>query len=188
MRETRTTLARLDTTVGVLDGLMTDLRPGARQLGGLSRDLRPAMASLRTTVPKATRTFRTVRTAAPPVTQLLKNSQPFSPGAAKALGDLAPMFACIRPYAPELAGIMSKWSSWTGNYQDGGHIGRLWANAGPTSTTSFPPITSKDYTTLLGQGYGLIRPPGYAAGKSWFIPECGITPDGLDPAKDPSDR
>jgi len=189
MRETRTTLTRLDTSVGHLDNLMTDLKPGARELGALATDLRPAMASLRTTVPLAVSTFRTARTAAPSITNLLKKSQPFSAKAAPALTDLAPMVACIRPYAPEIAGLLTTWASWTSNYDSSGHVGRLWANAGPSSLTSAPQaMTSELFASATGSGYGLVRPPGYLAGKPWFIPECGYGPEGLDPSKDPSDR
>jgi len=189
VRETRTTLAKLDGSVGHLDNLMTDLKPGASQLGALASDLRPALASLRETVPLAVKTFRTARKASPSITQLLKKSQPFSTEAAPAFTSLAPMIGCIRPYAPEIVGLLSQWASFTRNYDGFGHVGRLWANAGPASATSVPPVlTSKAFTDVTGQKYALVRPPGYLAGKPWFIPECGITPDGIDATKDPSDR
>lgn len=189
MRETRTTLAKLDGSVGHLDNLMTDLKPGASQLGALASDLRPALASLRETVPLAVQTFRTARQASPSITKLLERSQPFSAEAAPAFTKLAPMVSCIRPYAPEIVGLLTQWASFTRNYDGGGHVGRLQANAGPASLTSVPPaMTSKAFTDATGQKYALIRPPGYLAGKPWFIPECGITAAGIDPTKDPSDR
>ncbi len=193
MRETRQTLTRLDGTTDKLDALMVDLKPGAQELGGLARDLRPALASLRETVPLAVQTFRTARTASPKITALLKEAQPFSTTAAPALTELAPMLNCIRPYAPEFAGLMSQWSSFTSNYDDNGHVGRIWVNAGPTALTSFPQVNSKAFTDLTGQGYSLVKPPGYMAdpkgrSKVVYMPECGYTADGLDPSKDPSDR
>jgi virulence factor Mce-like protein len=189
MRETRTTLTKLDGSVVHLDNLMTDLQPGAAQLGGLASDLRPALASLRETVPLAVKTFRTARQASPSITNLLKKSQPFAAEATPAFTTLAPMVGCIRPYAPDIMGLLASWASFTSNFDGGGHVGRLWANAGPASLTSVPPVmTSKAFTDLTGQKYALVRPPGYLAGKPWFIPECGITPDGIDPTKDPSDR
>lgn len=186
VREARTTLARLDTSVDHLDGLVTDLRPGATQLGLLSKDLRPALADLRTTVPVAVQTFRTARATAPRITQLLDKAQPFSDKAAPVFTKLAPMLACVRPYSPEIAALASTWSSWTGLYDNIGHTGRLLVDAGATSLTSVP-SNSGDFTKATGQGYALIRPPGYSAGadKSWFQPECGITADGLDASKDP---
>ena len=38
-----------------------------------------------------------------------------------------------------------------------------------------------------GQGYALVRPPGYNAGKPWYLPQCGAGRDGVDPNKDPED-
>ncbi|WP_354700603.1 hypothetical protein DSM112329_00884 [Paraconexibacter sp. AEG42_29] len=184
VREARTTLARLDTTVDHLDGLVTDLRPGARELGSLSKDLRPALASLRKTVPVAVSTFRTARATAPRITTLLDDAQPFSDKAAPVFTRLAPMFSCLRPYAPEIAALAQTWSSWTGLYDNIGHTGRLLVDAGASSITSLP-TNSKDFVAATGQGYALIRPPGFSGGKSWFQPECGITADGLDPSKDP---
>lgn len=188
MRETRSTLTRLDGTVGRLDNLMRDLKPGARELGGLARDLRPALASLRETVPLAVSTFRTARKASPAITQFLRTAQPFSKDAAPALAELGPMFGCIRPYAPEIVGLMSVWSSMSSNFDGLSHYARIQPNTSATASSSTPPVDSGPFTALTGQGYALVRPPGYQAGKSWFLPECGITPDGIDPYKDPSDR
>lgn len=184
VREARTTLARLDTSVDHLDGLVTDLKPGATQLGLVSKDLRPALANLRKTVPVAVSTFRTARATAPRITTLLDKAQPFSDKAAPVFTRLAPMIACIRPYSPEIAALATTWSSWTSLYDNIGHTGRLLVDAGASSLTSVP-TNSEQFSKLTGQGYALIRPPGYSAGQSWFQPECGITADGLNPAKDP---
>jgi virulence factor Mce-like protein len=184
VREARTTLSRLDTSVGRIDRLVKDLRPGATQLGLLSRDLRPALADLRRTIPVAISTFGTARRASPDITSLLAQLQPFSEKATPILTDLAPMIGCLRPYAPELAALMSNWTSWNQGYDKTSHFGRVWPNAGATSFTSNP-LKPEQLVAATGQGYALFRPPGYAAGKPWFQPECGITADGLDPKKDP---
>lgn len=187
VRETRSTLERLDTSVGVLDGLVGDLGPGAKELSSLSKDLRPALRALRDTVPLAVSTFRTTRKAAPEVTKLLREGQPFSKEAGPMLGELAPMLSCVRPYAPEIAALFTTWASWSKNYDHVGRYGRIFANAGLTAPASLPSaITPEIANKLMGEGYALIRPPGYNGGDPMFMPECGITPDGLDPTKDPS--
>jgi hypothetical protein len=94
------------------------------------------------------------------------------------------MVGCIRPYAPEIAGLLTTWSSWTQDYDQIGHLGRLDGYAGPSSLTSTP-LTPAQYVALTGQGYALTRPPGYNAGQPWYQPQCGITPAGLNPASDP---
>jgi virulence factor Mce-like protein len=184
VREARTTLSRLDTSVDHLDGLVTDLRPGAVELGRLSHDLRPALADLKKTVPVAVSTFRTGEKTAPSITALLREAQPFSKTAAPAFTGLTPLMTCLRPYAPDVAGLLTKWTSFNQGYDNTGHIGRIWGNAGAAGVTSTP-MTPAQYTSLTGQGYALIRPPGFDAGKPWFQPECGITAAGLDPKQDP---
>jgi ABC-type transporter Mla subunit MlaD len=187
LRETKATLARLDRSVAGLDGLVGDLRPGAAELGPLARQLRPALAELRRTVPAAVATLRGGRRAAPDVTALLRRVRPLSEVAAPTLARLAPMVACVRPYAPEVAGLLSTWSSFAKGYDGMGHIGRIWGNYGPTSATSSPEVKTSAFVKATGQGYALVRPPGYNAGKPWFLPQCGAGHDGIDPSKDPED-
>jgi phospholipid/cholesterol/gamma-HCH transport system substrate-binding protein len=184
MRETRGTLDRLDGSLDRLNNLVADVGPGAAELGRLSVDLRPAVAELRRTVGPAVATFRTARATAPRITALLRAAQPFADKASPIFTRMAPIVGCIRPYAPEIAGLMSTWTSFTSEHDHVSHFGRLWGNFGPTSLTSTPadPAT---FTKLTGQNYALVHPPGYNAGKPWFIPECGATADYLDPAKDP---
>ena len=182
--EAQTTLRRLDTSVGHLDALVTDLRPGASELGRLAVKLRPALNNLRQTVPYAIQTFRTARRASPDIEALLRQAQPTSDKAAPALATFAPMAACIRPYAPEGAALLTEWTSFNQLKDSTSHLGRLWANVGATSFTSNP-LNPKDYVAATGQKYALVRPPGLGVGKPQFQPECGVTQDGLDPAKDP---
>jgi hypothetical protein len=182
--QTRSTLARLDVSIGHLHGLITDLAPGAARLGALSRDLRPALADLRQTIPIAIKTLTTGTAAAPRITSLLAVAQPFSTAAAPALTNLAPMVACIRPYSPEIAGLLGTWTSWTKNYDQIAHVGRLWGNAGPSSLTSTP-LTPEAYVKATGQGYAFVRPPGYNAGQPSYLPQCDAGAAGLDPSKDP---
>ncbi|MCW3041728.1 MAG: hypothetical protein JWM31_3633, partial [Solirubrobacterales bacterium] len=126
----------------------------------------------------------TARKTAPGVTALLKQAQPFADQAAPVFAKLAPQLACVRPYAPEIAALMTQWSSFTQPYDNTGHIGRLWGNAGASSLTSNP-LTAAEFTKVTGQGYAFPRPPGLDAGKPTFDAECGITKDALDPTKDP---
>jgi phospholipid/cholesterol/gamma-HCH transport system substrate-binding protein len=184
LSQTRATLARLDVSIGHLNPLITDLGPGSAQLGQLSRDLRPALAELRRTIPSAVRTLQTGTAASPAITKLLRTAQPFSTAAAPALTNLAPMVACIRPYAPEIAALLTTWTSWTKNYDNVGHNGRLWGNLGPTGLTSNPQ-TPAQFTQATGQGYAFVRPPGYNAGQTWFLPQCDAGSAGLNPNADP---
>jgi virulence factor Mce-like protein len=184
-REARQTLARLDTSVRGLDQLVADVRPGARELAGLSRDLRPALAELRRSVPIAVATLRTGRRTAPEITGLLKQAETTAPKASAALDRAAPMVACVRPYAPEIAGLMSTWSSFPAPYDGTTHVGRIMATVAPSSVTSTQGITAKEYVALGLNKFALVRPPGMNAGKPRFLPECGITDRFLDANRDP---
>ena len=184
LTQVRGTLSRLSGSIGHLNGLVTALAPGAAQLRTMAADLLPAMTDLRTTIPVADQTLQVGTSASPAITALLKQTQPFSKQASPAFTKLAPMVACIRPYAPEIAGLMTTWSSWTQDYDQIGHLGRLDGYTGLAALTSSPE-NSATYAALTGQGYALIRPPGYNSGQPWFQPQCGYTQDGLTAAKDP---
>ena len=184
LTQVKGTLGRLSNSIGHLNGLVTALAPGAAQLRTMSADLLPAMTDLRTTIPVADQTLQIGTTASPAITALLRQTQPFSKQASPAFTKLAPMIGCIRPYAPEIAGLMTTWSSWTQTYDQIGHLGRLDGYTGLAAFTSSPE-NSAAYAKLTGQGYALIRPPGFNSGQPWFQPQCGYTAAGLNPAMDP---
>jgi virulence factor Mce-like protein len=186
--DTRTTLARLDQSVGGLKAMVKDVAPGAAALPGLAADARPAVAELAATAPKLTQLLRTGRRAAPAVTRMLTEGTPFARRLTPILSDLAPMFGCLRPYAPEIAGALSNWASFGMNYDGYGHYMRMNVMGGPTSLTSTPPVKSDALTKTTGLGYAMPRPPGLNGGKPWLMPECGVGADALDPTKDPEDK
>ncbi|MHB8692954.1 MAG: MlaD family protein [Solirubrobacteraceae bacterium] len=185
LTQVKGTLVRLSTSIGHLNGLVTALGPGASQLRTLSADLLPAMTDLRTTLPIADQTLVIGTSASPAITRLLQAVQPFSKQAAPAFTSLTPVVGCIRPYAPEIAGLLTTWSSWTQSYDQIGHIGRLGNGYVGPSSFAANPLTPLAFTQLTGQGYAYIRPPGYNAGQTWYQPQCGITSAGLNAAMDP---
>jgi phospholipid/cholesterol/gamma-HCH transport system substrate-binding protein len=184
LTQVKGTLTNLSGSIGHLNNLITALAPGAAQLRTMSADLLPAMRDLRTTIPVADQTLEVGTTASPAITSLLKEAQPFSTQAGPAFTQLAPMVGCIRPYSPEIAGLLTTWSSWTQGYDQIGHLGRLDGYAGLNALTSSPENAAA-YVALTGQGYALIRPPGYNAGQTWYQPQCGDTQAGVTAANDP---
>jgi ABC-type transporter Mla subunit MlaD len=190
LRDTRATLKRTDTSIGVLDGLMTDLKPGVRALKPLVATAGPASRELSRLAPQATATVRTLRRAAPDISAFLADGVPFAQRLQPALAQLGDQLQCVRPYAPEIAGWASNWSSWAKGYDNTSHYGRIKVVNGPTALTSYPPIATNAFLALTGNGlsYAMPRPPGLNADQPWFIPECGYGKDALDPSKDPEDR
>jgi hypothetical protein len=100
------------------------------------------------------------------------------------------MLACLRPYGPEIMGQFSIWNAASSAYDRVGHYGRAMVQLTPPLGANSP-RTSAELVKSRPPGavkYAMPRPPGYNAGQPWFIPECGITKDALDPAKDPEAR
>jgi hypothetical protein len=130
-----------------------------------------------------------------------------SPGVFK---DLAPIVACLRPYAPELGGALVGGGGAHQNYDLANpataslanvvrYVGRRTANgmveqhglrATPMAATNSlaTPLNSAQFAAISGKKYAMPRPPGLMAGQPWFIPQCGITKDALDPSKDPETK
>ncbi len=187
LAETRTTLARADRSVGGLDALVADLRPGAATLRPLARDLRRGLVRLRRVAPDATATLRTVRTRGGEVAALLREARPFVAQAGTTLRTAAPSLGCVRPYAPEIAGTFANWAGFTKNHDATAHYGRVAATFSAMDPL-IPPVRTADFLALIpGITYAFPRPPGYNSGQSWLLPQCGVGPEALDPAKDPED-
>jgi virulence factor Mce-like protein len=188
LTEVRGTLRRLDSSVDGLRPLFVDLRPGAASLRSLAPVARAAVSRLRRVTPAGADAIETLRAAAPDVRALLAAAPPVVEQLTPTLAQLAPMLACLRPYAPEAAGTLSNWASYTKNYDGISHYARVKVTASPYSLNSTPDVTTETYMKLLPMlAYALPRPPGLNAGTPWFLPECGAGPDALDPAKDPED-
>jgi ABC-type transporter Mla subunit MlaD len=205
MVEARATLARLDSSVGTLNTLVTTLAPGAQRLSPLAASLRPALDELHTLVPTGVSTLQTATRLAPKIQNLLTVGTTFMPLLTTDASQLAPMVACMRPFTPELASGLLGADSWNSTYfdavqgdtpgvtwlgaQDGKYIRaggvRAMPIAGATSLTYPQGISTAQFTQLTGQQYAEPRPAGLAEGTPVFQPECGITPNALNPADDP---
>jgi virulence factor Mce-like protein len=205
LRQARSTLARVDTSVGKLDRLVAALRPGARRLTPLARQARPALADLRATVPSAVGTVTRATTAAPRLSALMDAATPFMKTAPGVFDDLSPMIACLRPYAPELGGALVGANGahqvtdlvnpklnpqiirYVGRRLPDGRVAQHGLRAMPMASAASPekPLDSEQFAKVSGKQYAYPRPPGLNANQPWFLPECGITKDALDPSKDP---
>lgn len=181
----RSTLARLDNSLGGLQALVDDLRPGALELRQTAPVMLRTLTTLRATAPLATRTLRAGARSAPALTGFLRKGTPFMPQVGAAFRSLAPMVACIRPYAPELAGFAGTWIGFQSNSDAFGSYARASEQKSliPVGTSQ----TSKQLVdSLKGRlFYAFPRPPGLNAGQPWFLPQCGAGPSAVDAAKDP---
>jgi hypothetical protein len=207
--EARGTLARLDSSVGILNGLITDIRPGAAKLSPLAIAIGPTLAALRRIVPIGVSTLSQATVAAPSITRLLDAGIPFTPKVGSVASQIAPMVACIRPYAPELAGAITAADGWLQTYvleqpnaapgitftgaRQGQFVRQHGIRAMPqvsaTTLHAVPPgITTQAFVNVTGKGYAEPRPPGLSVGQPWYLPQCGAGPNSVNPAADPEQQ
>lgn len=192
-RTSRVTLGRLDRSLGLLDALLDDLRPGARELRTLAGPLRGALVELRDFAPLAADTLQRGTRAAPPLTRFLNTGTSVLPRTGTVLRQLTPMVGCLRPYGPEIAGTLSDWTGFGKNYDEFGH----YIHGIPTQRNIFIDAGQKqDSEAIINANrgrlfYAMPRPPGLNAsqgigsGRPTFLPQCGAGPESLDPSKDP---
>lgn len=164
-QQARSSLRRVDASIGNLDQLVAELKPGAQALRPLAASARPAFADLREIVPTTLATLRTGTKAAPKITSLLRTATPFTARGADVFKDIAPMLACIRPYTPELGGAIVGLGSSHATYdlKNGQYIGAD-SQLDPTA----PPMFRGRVVKVNGQDkivqYGLRAQPQLNAG------------------------
>ena len=181
-------LARLDRSLVGLRGLVGDLGPGARALRAVAPPFQRTTAALFDVAPLATKMLKTGARTAPDIGRLLRAGSHFVPELASVLGQLAPMFACLRPYAPEMSGFLSVWMAAAST--EGYHLpyGRIMVTQPPPGLDAGTTMTPEQVVdTHRGRiFYAMPRPPGLNAGQPWFIPGCGAGRDAVDPRRAPA--
>src|SRR5206468_701379 len=114
-------LAHADRSVGPLDGLVADLGPGARGLRALAPPTRRVLGVLDRVAPVAAGTLSEAARSAPAIGRLLRAATPFVGLLSQVASRSGPQLACVRPYAPEIAGFVSTWAGYTQNYDATNH-------------------------------------------------------------------
>lgn len=182
----RSTFARLDTTLGGLTTLVDNIRAGAPLLAKLAGTASSALVTLRQVAPQATATLKSGTAAAPKLSTLFTTADTVFPSTAQALSTFTPMLACLRPYAPDIAGFLTDWSGFTSHYDAGGHYARAFElTVIPALIPGTGDTPAKAMAQSPGLTYAFPRPPGMNEGHPYFLPQCGVTPAALNPAADP---
>ena len=100
------------------------------------------------------------------------------------------MIGCLRPFAPEFAGFLSNWASFSQNFDSVSHYARVRGITGASQVNLYGPNIevgrlrrSSPAPTTHTRACRV-----YGDGKPQFLESCGYTPDALDPAADPEDH
>jgi ABC-type transporter Mla subunit MlaD len=185
LRQTRTTLAGAEVTLRDAGRLTDRLRPGVAELRTTVAPLRGALAKVREVAPigvaaldeaqgvkDIVHTLNQITSRAPLIESLAKQAD-------KQLG-------CLRPYTPDIVNFGQVWGDFTNPVDTRDHLVR--ANVGNflgAPMNSMPWTAGDAAKANPGLSYAFPHPPGDLAAQPWFQPQCGITEDALNPAKDP---
>jgi virulence factor Mce-like protein len=186
LRTARGTFARTDRSVVTLRALVTELRPGVAALPHTAASADRLLKVLDQVAPLATTTLARGTRAAPAISALLGAGVPFVDRVQGVLSAAQPLLACIRPYSPDLAALVSTWSGFAKNYDSYDHYIRLHPLVRLYNDTI--PLSSKDVAGIPGFQYAFPRPPGLAVDQPWLQPQCAAGSESTDPAKDPEGR
>lgn len=185
LEQVQRTAERADTTL-VAAGQLTDrLGPGIDQLRAVAPPLNGVLTSLVGVAPDVLSTLEEVRVSGPRVNTLLTSVTDTSPRLQSLLAQTDTELGCVRPYAPELAGLMMTWGDFH-SYDDGKDkfLRAQVQNFLPATNNSVPFSPQEAKEQFPDLRYGFPRPPGYLAGQPWYLPQCGAGRDAVDPSKD----
>jgi len=185
LAQTRSTLRTADGTLSRAATLARNIGPGVRRLRQTATPLNTVLTSLSDVAPDAKATLATLRTSGPRINELLSRATTLSPQLSSISDGAVENLDCIRPWTPEIVGLLMTWADFH-SWSDGkDKILRA-------QLQSFLPANYNDVTYTPGTlkqlmpqlRYGFPRPPGYLADQPWYQPQCGAGPDAVDPAKD----
>ncbi len=185
LRQTRSTLREADVTLRSVGDLTDRLAPGVGELQRIASPLSALMTRLRTVTPAARSALQQVPFGAGGASRITGSLASLAPRIGAVAAQAATELDCVRPYAPELASMMTNWADFMSPVDDRDHLLRATIQAYPPTTFNSSALTPADAVKLFpGLRYGFPRPPGEIADQPWFQPQCGAGPDALDPAKD----
>ena len=189
LRDTRTTLARADRTLAGAADLADRVAPGVTEARRLAAPLSGVLDTVVDVGPDARVTLSSLRRAAPDLNPLLEHATKLMPQLGSIGKQAKPQLACVRPYTPEINSFGTNWGDWLSPVDGRDKYGRANVQSLIPAAYNAQTGTSADAVKAFpGLAYAFPQPPGYSAGQPWFIPECGVGPESLDPSKDPESR
>ncbi|HEX4395778.1 MAG TPA: MlaD family protein [Mycobacterium sp.] len=149
--------AAADSTVPMLE----DLRPATARLPAVAANLSPLLHDLRPTMARLRPTLAAADTLLRFTPGLLDNATSTLPGVTQAVRTLSPAVAFLRPYTPEIMGVIDNWGNMYSQYNGVQHVGHILLSYGQTAVNNQPnaiPLFGRDDSR---------PPPGTSAGQPW---------------------
>lgn len=110
--------------------LLRDLLPAVQALPAAAADLRPFLAELQPTLAELRPALVSLATVLGETPSLLDTAHAVVPPATGVLSSLLPVLDYLRPYTPELAGLIANLNSASANYDANGHFLRVYVSSG----------------------------------------------------------
>jgi phospholipid/cholesterol/gamma-HCH transport system substrate-binding protein len=163
--------ATLDAAQGALDRvpaatestvpMLQDLRPAAARLPATAANLNPVLRDLRPTVAELRPTLDAASTLLQFTPGLLDSATATLPGMTQAVRSLGPAVQFLRPYTPEMMGMIDNWGNVYSQYNGSGHFGHLLISYGQTAVNNQPNMAP------VGGQVNPSPAPGHSSGQPW---------------------
>lgn len=133
------TLKQVPSTVDQAEPLLRDLAPATKALGPVAKSLSPVLRDLRPTAANLRPALTQLQALLGVTPGLLDDAHGLLPLLENTLSQSAEPIAFMRPYTPEMMGLISTWGSSFSNYDSNGNYARIHFEESPTSINELPP-------------------------------------------------
>jgi phospholipid/cholesterol/gamma-HCH transport system substrate-binding protein len=130
LRSADSVLAKVPPAAAASLPLLRDLLPAVEALPAAAADLRPFMAELRPALAELRPALGSLAAVLDETPSLLDKAHAVVPPVTGVVASLLPVLDYLRPYTPELAGLVANLNSATANYDANGHFLRIYVSSG----------------------------------------------------------
>ncbi|MGH9041373.1 MAG: MlaD family protein [Acidimicrobiia bacterium] len=134
-------LGQVPATAAAALPLLRDLLPAAEALPATARDLRPFLAELRPALADLRPVLSSLAAVLDETPALLDTVHDVVPPFTGVLSSLLPAIDLLRPYTPELAGVLANLASASANFDANGHFLRVWTTGGTSTLVGAPDLS-----------------------------------------------
>ena len=155
------TLGRVPGAVDEAEPLLRDLEPATAALGPVAKSLSPVLRDLRPTTADLRPALAALVELLGITPGLLDDTHDLLPALTTTAGKSQEALAWMRPYTPEMTGVISTWGSAFSNYDSNGNFARIFFQEGPSSLNLNPGIVPP------GVSNDPYPAPGEIVGQAW---------------------